>query len=479
MAYLPVMRARPDRPHAPGGMGELLAVAIPMVVSNSCETLMMFSNRVFLSWVRPEFMSAAMAGGLTSFMFMTFFLGLAGYSTALVAQHLGAGTPRRCPAVIGQALLISVLAYPIVLLCIPAGHRLFAAAHLAPEQIAPQRQYFDILMYGGLIALLRTSLSGFFSGIGRTRIVMASTALALVVNLVVSYVLIFGRFGLPAMGVRGAAFGTLSGGFAALAVLAAVYFGPAIRREFGVLAGLRPDFPLLRRLLRFGAPFGLEFFLNIMAFNVLVETFHSYGASEAAAMTIAFSWDMVSFVPLLGVNIAVISLVGRHMGAHDPDTAHRTTISALKMALVYSACTFTIFSLFSHPLVEVFRTRQDAAAFALVRPLAVFMVRLVALYVMADAVGIVFGGALRGAGDTFRTMLLTVSGHWALALGGLVLVRVVHAPPRATWLAVVVLVMGVGGALYLRYRTGQWRRIRVLEVPPEPAVPGSPASDTA
>jgi hypothetical protein len=97
----------------------------------------------------------------------------------------------------------------------------------------------------------------------------------------------------------------------------------------------------------------------------------------------------------------------------------------------------------------VFRTRHDAAAFEAVRPLAVFMVRLVAIYVMADAVGIVFGGALRGAGDTFKTMLLTVSGH------------------------------AVGASLYLRYRAGRWRRIRVLEAVPGPGVDGAPVSDTA
>lgn len=460
-------------------MRELLAVALPMVVSNSCETLMMFTNRVFLSWVRPEYMSAAMAGGLTAFMFMTFFIGLIGFSTALVAQHLGAGQPRRCPAVVGQALLVSLLAYPLLLLCIPVGHRMFTATHPAPEQLGPQRHYFDILMYGALIGLLRNSLSGFFSGIGRTRVVMVSTGLAMAVSLGASYILIFGHLGLPALGIRGAALATLIGSFTGLAALATAYFSARNRREFGVMAGLRLDLPLLRRLLRFGTPTGLEFFLNILAFNFLVQTFHSYGVSEAAAMTIAFSWDMVSFVPLLGVNIGVISLVGRYMGARDPDTAHRSALSGLKLALAYSMCTFALFSLLPHPLVEVFRSRQDATAFAQVRPLAIFMVRLVALYVMADAVGIVFGGALRGAGDTFRTMLLTVSGHWALALAGFVLVRVVHAPPRLTWVAVVILVMSVGVALYLRYRTGHWRRIRVVEAAPVPATAGGAVSDPA
>jgi multidrug resistance protein, MATE family len=467
------------RAHTPGGMRELLAVALPMVVSNSCETLMMFTGRVFLSWVRPELMSAAMGGGLTAFMFTTFFIGLIGYSTALVAQHLGAGQPRRCPAVTGQALIISFLAYPLLLLCIPLGYRMFAAAHLAPEQLAPQREYFSILMYGAVVGMLRASFSGFFSGLGRTRVVMAATGLAMAVNVAGTYAMVFGRFGFPALGIRGAAYAVVLGSFVGLATLAAVYFGSANRREFPVLSGLKFDLPIARRLFRFGAPSGLEFFLNILAFNVLVQTFHSYGAPEAAAMTIAFSWDMVSFVPLLGVNIGVISLVGRYMGARDPDTAHRATLSGLKLALVYTTFTLALFSLFPHSLVEVFRSRQDVAAFTQVRPLAVFMVRLVALYVMADGIGIVFGGALRGAGDTFRTMLLSVSGHWVLALSGLLLVRVFHAPPRVTWVVVVVLVMSLGVVLYLRYRTGHWRRIRMVDTSPPSAAPGLSVSDPA
>ena len=456
----------------------MLEIAFPMVVSNSCETLMLFANRVFLSWVEPEYMSAAMAGGLTAFMFMTFFLGLTGYSTALVAQHLGAGQPRRCPAVVAQALLISFAAYPLLLLCMPLGHRMFETAHLPAEQLGPQRDYFDIILAGGILALLRNSLSGFFSGIGRTRVVMFSTGLAMAVSVAASYVLVFGRLGLPALGVRGAAFSTVLGSFAGLVALAAAYFHPRTRREYGVTARLAPDLPLARRLFRFGAPTGLEFFLNVMAFNFLVQTFHSYGVAEAAAITIAFSWDMVSFIPLMGVNVGVISLVGRYMGARDPDTAHRVTLSALRIALVYSACTLAVYSLMPQPLVEIFRPRHDSAAFAEVRPLATFMVRLVALYVMADAIGIVFGGALRGAGDTFRTMLLTVSGHWLLALAGLVLVRVVHAPPRITWIVVVMLVIALGLVLYLRYRTGRWRHFRVIDTA-APAIATAEVSDPA
>ena len=102
-----------------GGVRELLAIAVPMVVSHACDTVMTFTDRVFLSWLGPDEMNAAMSGGLTSFMMMTFFMGLIGYTTALVAQYLGAGKKDRCALATSQALIICLAAYPLILLARP------------------------------------------------------------------------------------------------------------------------------------------------------------------------------------------------------------------------------------------------------------------------------------------------------------------------------------------------------------------------
>ncbi len=433
-----------------------------MVVSQACETLMMVTDRFFLSKLGPEYLSASMGGGLTSFMFATFFMGLTGYSNALVAQHLGAGQRRRCGLVTAQALIVALAAFPLMVLCIPAGRALFQAGGVAPEQLGPQETFFKILMWGSFLGIARNALSSFFSGIGRTRVVMFSAAIALVVNAAASYVLIFGRLGLPAMGIRGAAIGALTGSASGLCVLAARYFSRSIRREFGVIEGLRFDRGLMTKLLRLGSPSGLEFFLNIVAFNLLVMNFHSYGVEVAAAVTIAFNWDLVSFIPLIGVGIGVTSLVGRYMGAGDPDTAERAAISGLKAAAAYTSLTFLVFFILPGPLVGLYRPAGGVEAFGSIAPLAAFMVRLVAVYVFADAVGIVFGGALRGAGDTFWTMVISVSGHWLMTFASAALIRGMRVGPRAAWCAMVAVVLGLGLVLYLRFRSGRWRLLRVV-----------------
>ena len=103
----------------------MVTIALPMVISCACETVMTFTDRLFLSRLGSEQMSAAMGGGLTCYMMMTFVLGLTGYTTALVAQYLGAGRKDRCPLAMTQALIISILAYPLIVAARPLGHWLF------------------------------------------------------------------------------------------------------------------------------------------------------------------------------------------------------------------------------------------------------------------------------------------------------------------------------------------------------------------
>ncbi len=441
----------------------MLAIALPMVVSNGCETAMVFVDRLFLSRLGTLPMSASMAGGLASFMMMTFFIGLIGYATALVAQYLGAGRKENCARVVTQTLYLAMLAYPLILSARPLGHWLFTVTGIAPEELALQQSYFDILLYGAVLVLLRTGLSSFFSGIGRTRVVMLSALVAMLVNMGANYVLIFGHFGVPALGIRGAAMGTLLGSFCALLVLLAAYLRRSNRREFKVTAALDFDAAVMKKLLRFGSPAGVEMFLNLLAFTLMILIFHSHGLTTATAVTIVFNWDMVSFVPLLGIQIGVVSLVGRYLGAGRPDIAERVARSGLKMGWSYSSVILILFVAFPGPLVELFAPASFDPIYSQAAPLAVGMLRLAALYVLADALMLVCSGVLRGAGDTFWSMCISVSMHWLLLPVLYLALKVFQLPPQTAWLTIIFLFLTFSVVFYLRYRSGKWKLLRLVE----------------
>ncbi|MDD4457330.1 MAG: MATE family efflux transporter [Syntrophotalea acetylenica] len=453
------MQTHVTDPPGQGGLREMITLALPMVISHGCETALIFTDRVFLSRLGPVPMSAAMSGGLTAFMMMTFFIGLTGYVTALAAQYLGAGRGDHCALVVSQAALISLLAAPLILAARPLAHAFFRFADLPVEQALQQRVYFDILLYGAVLVLLRSCLSSFFSGIGHTRVVMFSAMTAMLVNVGANYVLIFGRLGVPPLGLRGAAYGTLMGSFCALLVLLATYLGRRNRREYAVLAALRFDRAVMLKLLRFGSPAGVEMFLNLLAFTSMIMLFHAHGLVTAAAVTIVFNWDLVSFVPLLGIQIGVVSLVGRYLGAGRPDIAARATRSGLKMACSYSLVILVLFVSLPAELVAVFEPHQADAIFSQAAPLATGMLRLAAFYVLADAVMLVFSGALRGAGDTFWAMCASVALHWLLVPVLALFLRVLALPPQAAWLALIAFLLIFSGVFYLRYRSGKWKTL--------------------
>ncbi len=446
-----------------GGFKEMLVIAVPIVVSQSCDTLMVVTDRFFLSKLGAVQMNAVMAGGLSSYLMICFFTGIIGFSTALIGQYLGAKRKDMCSKTVTQSFIFALLAYPIILLMRPLAYLLFDFLGLSAEQMSYQKVYFDILVYGSIISLLRAVIYSYFSGIGRTRIIMTSTVVSMVVNISVNYVIIFGRLGLPAMGIEGAAYGTLIGGVSGLAMLLWAYFKKENRDEFHLGTSFRLVPKIFKKLMHFGSPPGFEQLLNVLAFNSIVLIFQAHSDVSAAAASITFSWDMVSFVPLIGVQIAVTSLVGRYMGALRPDLAEKSAMSGLKIGAMFSAFVFVLFVLFPAELVDVFSPQEYDPVFEQARPLAMFMIQVAAIYVTVEAVVVAFVGVLRGAGDTFFAMILSTTMHWAMAIAIYLILNQFDGSPKTAWMVSVGTFFLMGIILYLRFRSGKWKEIEMVD----------------
>jgi MATE family multidrug resistance protein len=162
-------------------------------------------------------------------MMNSFFVGLIGFYNCLGGPAPG-GAGKMMHLVLSQALIFSLCAYPLIS-CLSAAYRLFSFIGVGSGQLGPQKEYLSILLYGSLITLARTAMSGFFSGIGRTKIVMFASFSAMLANVGLDYLFIFGKLGFPAMGIRGAAYATVIGGVIGLAILFAAYLGSRNRRD--------------------------------------------------------------------------------------------------------------------------------------------------------------------------------------------------------------------------------------------------------
>ena len=442
-------------------LNELMRLALPMVVSQGTFAVMIFTDRYFMSQIDPAHMAAALGGGVASFFSFCFFVGLFAYANALSAQYLGAGEPEKCPKVVTQGLIMVVMSVPFLTLITFLVAGIFEGMGHSPAQVELERTYYLILMSGAVITLAKVCVSSYFAGIGRTRVVMICDVFGLVINIPLCYVMVFGKLGFPALGIVGAGISTIIATLLGFLLFVVFYFRKEHRESFGVSKSFSLDLKILRRFWRLGFPSGLELFLNVAAFNLFLLMFQSYGIAQAAAAAIVFNWDILSFIPMIGLNVGVISLIGRFVGARDMARTNEVMTAAFTIALAYGAILATIYIVFRFPLVEVFA--PPAGDFSEIRSLAAFMMIGLSSYVLVDAVILVCGGVLRGAGDTRWLMVASVSLHWAMLVAQFVIIRVYGLSPKVSWLAFVVMIFAIAVVYVLRLWGGRWRDAEALE----------------
>jgi MATE family, multidrug efflux pump len=426
-----------------------------MVVSHGAFAVMIFTDRLFMSYIDAAHIAAALGGGVAAFVCFSFFMGLITYGNALVAQYYGAGNRAKCSLVVSQGVLIIMCSTPLLFLMAYFGRQAFSIMGHDEVQVPLEQTYFSILMVGSVFTLLKACLASYFSGIGRTRVVMVADLLGASLNIPLSWMLIFGKCGLPELGIAGAALGTIVATVLTIAILLLFYLSTDHLRQFHVQESYRLDLQIMRRYLRLGAPSGMENFMNIASFNLFLLLFQAYGVVEGAAIAIVFNWDMFSFIPMIGLSIGVMSLIGRFVGAGNMARANQVISSGFIAALSYSGLLAIVFLIFRASLVGVFETQDED--FEAIRELANHMMIGLVTYMLADATILVAGGALRGAGDTRWIMITSISVHWLMLLVQYCVIVVYDFGPRVSWWVFVAMLI-VLALLYLsRLFGGTWR----------------------
>ena len=447
-----------------GDVKDVLVVALPMLLSMSFDTIMTFIDRLFLSKLGPAEMNAALGAGAVQLALTMFFTGAISYTTAMVAQRLGAKKTSDCARVFMQAVYLSLISVPLLYLTIPLGHLAFGMGHLPADQLEYQKTYFNILMFGGVINLVRNAAPCFFSGIGETKIVMKAAFVGMIVNVACNFVLIYGLGPIPALGVAGAAYGTLIGNLVSTVILFAKFFAKSCNSRFNTRSSFAFSWPLTRELLQKGIPSGVEMFLNMSAFQLMILMFHALGPDAATASSVMFNWDMVAYVPLMGLEVASTSLVGRYVGARDAAAATRSTFSGLKLGWGYSLLMGVFFVFLPGVLTDIFRpdmaeaSAEAIAIFDAARPMSIFMLRIATFYIFVEVLLVVYAGALRGAGDTVWVMFTCAIMNWCVSGALYVAAYIFHLPAHYAWIAVVAVYSTAPVIFWWRWKSGKWRK---------------------
>jgi MATE family multidrug resistance protein len=443
----------------------VLQLALPLVISTVSWTIMNFIDRIFLLWYSPTAVAASMPAAMLQFMLVCFPLGVASYVNTFISQYNGAGQQEKIGLALSQAIRFALLVTPLFLLAIPFAPLAFKLAGHEPEMIALEVLYFQVLTFGAGAMVLSAAQSAYFTGRGKTAVVMVVDSTAAGLNIAFDYALIFGYWGMPEMGIEGAAWATV----AALWIKTAIYhllieISPD-RAACGIRTGRHFDRALFRRLLRFGGPSGLQMLVEIMAVTLFVILMGRLGQQAMVATTLAFNVNSVAFVPMLGLGIAVSTIVGNQLGNNQPELAARATWTALSLGLIYCG-TMTLAYVF---VPEMFLLGHDAgnpAEFAAVRAVILVLLRFVAAYCLFDTAAIVFCSALKGAGDT-RFILFTALCTAPLPVTiGWIGIDYFGGGLFWCWWVLTGWIVSMSVIYLVRFLGGSWQQMRVIETVP-------------
>jgi len=484
-----------DGKHLGNPLAEMFTIAAPTVITMTSYTVMQFIDGMMVSRIQPPdpvYVAAQGNGGMFVWLMMAFGLGMTQVINTYVAQHLGAGRPERGAAYAWNGLWICAA---LAILMLPAAlvqPTLARAMGHSPQLQQLEVAYANILIAGAFLTLAGRTIAQFFYGLHRPLVVMVSVLLANLINVIANALLIYGEAGppegtpfaavfrdiaqslsIPALGVTGAALGTVIGTAIEFAIPMLVFFFP-MNAKYHTRRAWRISRTHLRQIVKIGWP-GAAMWLNelfcwgyLMSFLIPLAgraAGHS-GDLHNSAGWIALRYMHVSFMPAMGLSIAVTALVGRCMGMGRPDLAAKRAWLGLAITTTYMGLCALAFVLFRREMIEIWAPNDLAPETAeqLVVIGATIMIAA-AVFQVFDALAITLSGALRGAGDTIWPGLATVVLSWLCIVGGghTLIALAPNLGSLGPWIGAASYITLPGFVLPVRLVLGRWKSIQLID----------------
>ncbi|MCC9600455.1 MATE family efflux transporter [Stieleria sp. JC731] len=432
-----------DAEHDPFGYRSLFTIAIPLVASVACFSITLFTDRVLLMWYGPTSSAASISAGNVYWTVACIPVTAMGFVTPLVAAAMGRrdssknSVPDEVWRLIWQTTWITLGCIPIFATLGWFSPQLFSAFDHPQHLVRAESTYFRTLLLVAPASMLEAGLTAFFVGRRITKPILRTNVATAILNVVLDYWLIFGAFGIPSLGVLGAALATAI----AMWFKAAVFFALIVRSNESrtqTSTVRRFELPLAIRILGPGSVLGIQQLMRSSMFSYILLMIGTASVKGLAATSAALSIYQLLSIPAIGMATAVTVLVGQahasDAGATTRKTIHRSIVAGgLIAAIVFLSLLLIPGILVEIPLHGVSSEERNS-----VRPIAIVLMYFAAAYGVFDMTSLCLGAILKGLGTTTPILVSTIAtGPIAIALGWL------HWPPIASavnrwWCALVV-----------------------------------------
>jgi len=438
-------------------------LASPMILTNLSQAAIHTTDVVLLGWLGAGALAAGALGSNLNIAFLIFGMGLVTAASPLIAQRIGARRHdvRDVRRTVRQTMWAAIALTVPIWIALWHAEAIFRALGQQPDLARDAALFTRYLMWGFLPALCYLVLRAFVAALERPVWALLIGVIGVIVNAVVNYGLIFGAYGLPAMGLAGAGLGsaiTQTAMFLGLATVVSVH--PRFRRYHLFGHFWRADWARFAQVWRIGAPIAMTLGLEVTVFSAAAFIMGVIGPDSLAAHAIAIQLASLTFMVPLGLSQAATVRVGLAAGRRDPAAIGRAGWTALVIGTGFMAVAALVMVAIPDRLVALFI--EPGPANAHVAALAVSFLGVAAIFQIVDGAQAVGAGMLRGLSDTKVPMLYAALGYWAIGLGvGLGLAFPAGLEGLGVWIG-----LAAGLAVVSVLMVGRWlRRVRLGLVP--------------
>lgn len=401
----------PPARHLALEFGETLKLAVPLALTQLGQIAMMTTDLAFIGRLGSDTVAAAALGHTVFFVIFTFGMGLVSAVSPLAAQAFGARDPRMARRALRVGLWAALLiALPVMMLPF-RGEAILLALGQSPTASKLAQQYLFGLAWGILPALWFIAIRGFMSAVNRPEPVLWITLAAIPANALLVYPMLYGKWGLPELGLFGAGLATSLVNLGTF--LAGLWFIARRRpfQKYHVLGHIwRIDWPLMSKLVIIGTPISLSFLLEYGLFGAAGLLMGLISTTALAAHQIALQIAAILYMVPFGISMAATVRVGHAVGRRDPDAVRRAGHVAIMLGAAFmSAMTIAVIA-GRYFIAEIFLGEAvDATA-----TLTATLLLIGSTFFIADGLQTVAAGALRGMNDTRIPLLLATFSYWLI-----------------------------------------------------------------
>ena len=391
-------------------------LAAPVMLGMLGHTFVSFIDNIMVGQLGTAELAAVSLGN--SFMFIAMSLGI-GFSTAitpLVAEADSANNFKQGKSAFKHGLF----------LCTVLGISLFALVYFAKPLMYFMKQpvevvqlaipYLDLVAFSLIPLIVFQAIKQFSDGLSMTRYPMYATLVANIVNVILNYLLIFGKFGFPELGIVGAAYGTLASRLIMVGYLWWLLKGKKKSKDYVTnIKFFVLDKLMLKKILNLGSPSAMQMFFEVAIFTAAIWLSGLLGKNPQAANQIALNLSSMTFMVAMGLSVASMIRVGNQKGLQNYLELRRIAFSIFLLGVIFAVCFALLFFVFRDQLPKLYVDLDDAKNLldnTEVVSIASKLMLAAAIFQISDSIQVVVLGALRGLQDVKIPTLITFISYW-------------------------------------------------------------------